>query len=560
MIKRALVVLTLALLTTSVFAAETQRYLVSMRTAPRKGTFKVLSNSAEAARHRVRTFANVNAFAADLTAEEVAALKASGDVEIIAPVVERHLFTETADDVTDIVSNAAPIRYGQQQVTPWGIQAINAPAVWPVSKGSQNVNVAVIDTGIDFTHPDLKDAYAGGYNALDPTAPPLDDHRHGTHVAGTIAAADNDFGVIGVAPNVKLWAVKVLDDDGKGTDESLTAGIDWVISKAREVGGRWVVNMSLGSRKGSDIEKLAIDRAVQDNIVFVAAAGNTGMPFINYPAGYAGVIAVGAVDSTQTRAAFSTFGAGLAVVAPGVSVPSTFLGGTNTTADVSRDDVLIDASGLNGSPFNTITARLIDCGLGNPEDFPGSVRGRIAFIKRGIIPFREKARNAKNAGAVAVVVYNDEGMPEDISNWTMVFRECTLQTGCVIPPEWENYEFPLTVGARIAQGAEMKNWLNKTVTVGFRPEDYGELSGTSMATPHVAGSAAMLLSLAPELNPAQIALVLEKTAVDVAEEGFDNETAWGLIDLEAAAKYVAPAAFGLPPASVPPSKRRSGGH
>jgi serine protease len=552
MMKRTLVLLILALTATSLFAQETMRYVVSTRTSPREGRFRVMSNATTIARANVRTFANVNGFAANLTAEEVAELKRSGNVLSVMPVVERSIFEETPEEPI------APtgIRYGTEQHMPWGITTIGAPDVWKISKGSRDVHVAVIDTGIDFTHPDLIHAYQGGYNVFKPAEPPMDDHRHGTHVAGTIAAADNSFGVVGVAPNVKIWGVKVLDDDGKGTDETLTAGLDWVISKSKEVGGRWVVNLSLGSRFGSDLEKVAIERALQANIVIVAAAGNTALPNLNYPAGYQGVIAVGATDSTNSVAKFSTFGIGLSVVAPGVSVPSTYRGGYSSSADVTRDDVSIDVIGITGSPYATLSGRLVDCGLGHPEDIPSSVRGRIALMKRGVVPFREKARNAKEAGAIAVVIYNDPELPNDITNWTMVYKNCDIN-GCTMPPEWVDYEFPLTVGATGEFATKLQEWVGKNVTVGFRPEDYGPMSGTSMATPHVAGSAAMLLSLAPSLNVAQVLMALEKTATDVDEKGWDLHTAWGLINLPAAAKYVAPGAFGMPaPPAPPPSKRR----
>lgn len=555
--KRVLVLLALAVVATTGFAAETQRYLISTRTAPQRDRIGGLSVVTDVAKRRVRTFKNINAFAADLTAAEVAELKASGQALIIEPVVERHLLGFAAPRP---ISSNSTIRYNEEQVIPWGITKIGAQDVWAVTQGSENVNVAIIDTGIDYEHPDLKHAIMGGYNAFDPTKQPLDDHRHGTHVAGTIAAADNAFGVVGVAPNVKLWAVKVLDDDGKGTAETLTAGLDWVISKAKEVGGRWVVNMSLGSRFGSDIEAIAIGQALANNIVLVAAAGNTSLPQLNFPAGYQGVIAVGATDDNNELAGFSTWGVGMAVVAPGVSVTSTFRGGLNTSADVTQGNTLVDAVGITGSPFGDVIGKLVDCGLGAPEDFPSSVRNRIALIKRGVIPFREKARNAKDAGAIAVVIYNDEGLPNDIENWTMTYRTCD-PTGCFMPPEWENYEFPLTLGVTLENAAAVKALAGKTVTLGFRPEDYGALSGTSMATPHVTGSAALLLSLAPDLNAAQVLLALEKTANDLGDSGWDMRTAYGLINLPAAARYVAPGAFGLDPVPpVPGSKRRGTRH
>ena len=554
MMKRLAVLLSLAL-TTTAFAAETQRYMVSTRNAPRPDRLRVLGTAAELQKHRVRTFKNINAFAADLTAAEVAELKKSADVLVVEPVVERNLLG--FDD--EPAANAAVIRYNLNQYVPWGVTKVHAENVWSVTKGT-DINVAVIDTGIDYEHPDLRHAYWGGVNVFDETRTPIDDHRHGTHVAGTIAAADNSIGVVGIAPNVKLWAVKVLDSGGKGTSESLTAGLDWVVAKSKEVGGRWVVNMSLGSRFGSEIEHLAIGRALAANIVLVAAGGNTGQQGLNYPAGYDGVIAVGAVGEDSALAPFSTWGVGMSVVAPGVSVTSTFRGGANTSADILNGNSIIDADGLTGSPFGELTGRLVDCGLGYPEDFPSNVKGRIALIQRGEIPFREKVRNAKNAGARAVVVYNAPGHPADLGNWTLVYRDCTVN-GCTLAPEWENYEFPLTVGVSTETAKELKTLINKTVTVGFRPEDYGQLSGTSMASPHVAGAAALMLSLAPHLNNAQIAYAIEATAIDLGDRGWDMRTAHGLLDIAAAARFVAPEKFGGSPQNpVPPSKTRGARH
>jgi len=191
-------------------AEETQRYMVTLRSrpdvTPAMPHVRVLERD-EAARHGVRMFRHVDAFAATLTAAEAAELHRSADVEGVAPVVER-----TAQEVV------SPTDLPQGELaSSWGVVAVHAPDVWPITRG-ENVNVAVLDTGIELEHPDLREAIAGGTNVLDPTKSPQDDNKHGTHVAGIVGARANGFGVVGVAPAVKLWAVKVLDAQGKGSD------------------------------------------------------------------------------------------------------------------------------------------------------------------------------------------------------------------------------------------------------------------------------------------------------------------------------------------------------
>ena len=539
MMKRRITVVLSLLLTLPLFAATTKRYMVSTRTSS-LSSVRIAGDSDAAEKHRVRRFAHVGAFAADLTEAEAAELRQSMSVESVTPVVERHALDLGSDWNTGTTEDTPRF---EPQVTPWGVPMINAPQVWPVTRG-ENVNVAVLDTGIDFEHPDLAAAYAGGYNAIDPSVAPMDDNRHGTHVAGTIAARDNDFGVVGVAPGVKLWAVKVLDQTGKGTDENVTDGLNWTIEQARN-GGRWVINMSLGSRADSPVEAKAVGAAIRAGIVICAGSGNRENQYIDYPAKYPGVIAVGAVNDQRQRADFSSYGAGLSVVAPGVDIPSTLRQGLNTSADVRRTAELIDGWGLKGSPFQSERGKLVDCKLGYPEDIPASVKGRVALVKRGEIPFREKARNAKEAGAIAVIVYNNNDDDYDAENWTMDFVVCN-GGHCAPDPGWEDYQFPLTVGIPQAEGLKLLNAPGEMVTVGFRAEDYGYLSGTSMATPHVTGLSALLLSLDPTLNAAQVKWIIERTAQRLGTTLWDYHTAFGLVDAYAAAKYVAPQKFNVP--------------
>ncbi len=203
---------------------------------------------------------------------------------------------------------------------PWGVKRVNAPSAWNTTLG-RGVKVGVIDTGIDYNHPDLKANYAGGYNALDQSKTPLDDNGHGTHVAGIIGAAADGLGVAGVAPGVSLYAVKVLSAQGSGSYSAIIDGIQWAVDNKLNV-----VNMSLGSPQGSDAMRKAVEAAYKAGVTLIMAAGNDSGP-VNYPAKYPQSIAVSASDSTDKIAKFSSRGAEIAVIAPGVAINSTYMGG-----------------------------------------------------------------------------------------------------------------------------------------------------------------------------------------------------------------------------------------
>lgn len=540
--------LLLALLTLPVaaFAAETQRYLIA---APQQATasskLRVAANFArftEDAERRPRTFRNVDAIAANLTEEEARELRNSGQV-LVEPIVERHVLDE--GDSMPVGTPVGGLATEPQSI-PWGIGAVHAADVWPHTRG-QGVNVAVMDTGINYEHADLRHAYAGGHNAIDPLLPPMDGHRHGTHVAGTIAAADNTFGVVGVAPSVRLWAVKVLGDNGKGTNENVIAGIDWVIEQSKTVPGRWVMNFSLGSTAYSATEAAIVARAIASGIVIVASAGNKATDTMKWPALYDDVISVGAIDKDFKRAAFSSYGSSLSIMAPGADVRSTIIPGIDESAAVSTATEALAAWQLKGSPYGSIASRIVDCGYGEPHEFPWDVSGRIAFIRRGKIPFREMARNAKTAGAVAVVIQTYESDRSPSGAWTLPPVDPS--------PEWENYQFPLTVGVLYSVGEKLLA-AKENVTVAFTSAEYGEMNGTSMAAPHVSGIVALMLALAPATNVSQIEYVLRQTAHDIATPGWDYETSWGVIDALAAAKYIAYEKFNLPPPVPKPTGRR----
>ena len=211
-------------------------------------------------------------------------------------------------------------------VVEWDLETIQVPQVWSNGYSGQGIRIGVIDTGIA-NHPDLR--IAGGASFVSYTTSFSDDNGHGTHVAGIIGALKNNSGVIGVAYGADLYAIKVLDANGAGYLSDVVAGIDYAIQQNLDI-----INLSLGTTTDSLTLKSIIDKAYQRGIVVVAAAGNSGTndtsaDNILFPARYSSAIAVGAIDSRLNRASFSSTGPNLELVAPGVSILSTHLGGQN---------------------------------------------------------------------------------------------------------------------------------------------------------------------------------------------------------------------------------------
>jgi subtilisin family serine protease len=207
---------------------------------------------------------------------------------------------------------------------PWGIDRIDAEKTWDVISGPR-IKIGVIDTGIDRTHPDLKANLKGGVNTISPLKSYTDDNGHGTHVAGIIGASHNTIGVAGVNPMADLYSIKALNRNGSGYFSDIIEGLDWAIANHLNV-----VNMSLGAKTGNQSLADAIKRTHDAGIVIVAAAGNESGA-VSYPAAYPEVIAVSATDRNDVFASFSNYGPEVDIAAPGVSIYSTYKGGTYAT-------------------------------------------------------------------------------------------------------------------------------------------------------------------------------------------------------------------------------------
>jgi len=200
----------------------------------------------------------------------------------------------------------------------WGVSQFKVPEAWKVTKG-EGVTIAVIDTGCQLNHVDLKDNLLDGFNFIDPTKLPEDNGDHGTHVTGILVAEQNDVGIVGVSPLAKVRPIKVLDAYGDGQVEDVVAGIRWAIKQRVDL-----ISLSLGTRRPLASLRWAIKAADKAGIPVFVAAGNMGnSEHLLYPANYPETIAIGAIDKNMERADFSNTGHNLDFLAPGVDILST---------------------------------------------------------------------------------------------------------------------------------------------------------------------------------------------------------------------------------------------
>jgi thermitase len=279
-----------------------------------------------------------------------------------------------------------------QEQYQWNLPAIRAENGWDLTRGKEEVIVAVIDTGVDLNHPDLKNRIIEGHNILENNNFPDDDNGHGTHVAGIIASeTNNQEGTAGITWYNKIMPVKTMEAGGYGTSFDIAKGIMWAVDHGADV-----INLSLGNYQTSEMMKHAVDYAYKHNVVMVAAAGNDNSTQPSYPAAYPEVLAVSAVDFNGSRASFSNYGDYVDVTAPGVQIPSTYfnqqyaaLSGTSmATPHVAGLAALIrseNPSLSNQEVMNIIKKTAYDLG----------VRGNDAEFGTGLIDVRKALEAAR---------------------------------------------------------------------------------------------------------------------------------------------------------------------
>ncbi len=308
----------------------------------------------------------------------VVEFEASNEIAVLAQGLEGVRYVEPLVRASAVYTPADP-----EYVHQWGLPRIGAPTAWDETRGSSDVLIAIIDTGVLLSHGDL-DAHIDTVNGYDfanndPTA--NDDQGHGTHVAGIAAAMANGVYGVGVAPDCTILPVKVLDANGDGDSYEIAVGIQWAADHGADV-----INLSLGSYSFSQVEADAVAYAQAKDVVVVGASGNDSLKYVTYPAGLPGVIAVGATNSSDVASFFSNGGPRLDLAAPGQTILSTSLTGGMTMMDGTSmaAPFVSGAAALVRSKFPELTeAQVVACLEASARDLGAA--GKDDSYGRGLL-------------------------------------------------------------------------------------------------------------------------------------------------------------------------------
>jgi subtilisin family serine protease len=441
----------------------------------------------------------------------------------------------------------------------------------------KGIKVGILDTGIDYNHPDLKDAYKGGYDFVNNDNDPMETTyadwkksgkpelngssayytEHGTHVAGIIGGrgkADSEYKMLGAAPEADIYSYRVLGPYGSGTTDAIIAGLDRAVKDGMDV-----LNLSLGNALNDPLyaTSIAVNNAVLSGVTTVVAAGNSGDK--NFTLGSPGAAALALTVGASTISLDIYQYAGVQ-------------NGVNYTLRQLARNYSDDLTLLKGKTF-----QLVDVGLArSTTDFNGKdLNGKFAFIKRGTNALIDKIKNAKARGAVGVLMYNDEANQAEgaiqsfigesvdaipafsVSNSEGNAILAAIKTGNTSftfgdyskvqtasdelagfssrGPSRVNYEIkPEVTAPGVAIMSTVPFYVNNKNVDGTHTEDYQyayqRLSGTSMATPYVAGVSALLLQSNKDLQPADIKSILMNTADPLSKDYSVFEIGSGRVD------------------------------
>ena len=418
------------------------------------------------------------------------------------------------------------------QVTPYNYSQIQAEQL-TLQAGQK---VCVIDSGIaemdgetggyneDFNWAQItgdNDSGTGNYNA--------DGGPHGTHVAGTIGAADNGIGIIGVAPSVPMHIIKVFNDAGWGYSSDLAQA-----ASLCEAAGANIINMSLSGTVPVSVEENAFNSFRDAGGLAVAAAGNHATSARHYPAGYKSVMMIGGVNKDDGKYAASAFpsftvtsgrgkklktedndGYGVEIAAGGQDVLSTVPSGVGAVAALTVNGAAVTTAPSDNTGVVTASTYF----MGTAEGTDAGANGNICMIDRGAISFADKINNCANSGGVGAVVINN------VAGDGPVYMDVTGVTT----------DIP-AVGAAFEDRAVLVG--SSTATIDSTAGNYAVFSGTSMSTPTVAGGAALVWSNHPTCTGEEIRAALKASAQDIGPTGRDVDFGYGIAKAKNASDYL----------------------
>jgi subtilisin family serine protease len=466
-----------------------------------------------------------NAAAAHIPAAALNGLSRNPNIEYIEPDVIREPYATWAN------SSAGG------EVLPYGIQMVQADRVSSPNPGA--VTLCIIDSGYSQQHVDLKDGV--GFTTTSGTGTwNRDSCGHGSHVAGTIAAiSGNAAGVVGANPGVSLHIVKVFGNDSLVEDGSCSwtysSTLVAALNSCRNAGAD-VVSMSLGGGARSRTEENAFNSADKAGVLSIAAAGNAGNNTTSYPAGYASVMSVAAVDANEAKASFSQANRDVEIAAPGVSVLST---------TPWLDDNTLAAAGttwsggrIEGAARGSVSGALVNGGRCTSSS--AAWAGKVVLCERGDISFADKVSNVQAGGGVAAAVYNLAA-----SDPTCGVYSGTLGTGVTSPVR------AITLSCSDGSAAVAAAGANGTVSSAFLAPNsgYEAWDGTSMATPHVSAVAALVWSCNLNKTNEQVRNALTASARDKGTAGRDNSYGYGIVQAVGAVQ-----ALGMGSCTITPAK------
>jgi subtilisin family serine protease len=492
--------------------AEDDRYVIQVDES-KKGLVKALTKKL-GGEIKVDSYGFIAATFSGKTLSEVKGLLNNPHIKLIE---EDHL--RKAFNFSDDIGNPMV-----QQITPYAIKQSQADLL---TLQQSDVKVCVIDSGLDMSSGDFLEDRINGDNDPGTGNWFVAGGEHGTHVAGTIAAADNGFGVVGMAPGVPLHIIKVFNAEGYAYSSNLAQAANLC-----GAAGANIISMSLGGGGANSTEENAFKDFTANGGLVVAAAGNDGNSVRSYPAGYPSVMMIGANDNNNNIADFSQFpgcttGRGkrattdeticVEVTAGGVNTLSTFPAGLASAAGLSANGTSYETSAMEN--YGTVDQGATYF-MGTAEAVDTNAAGAVCVIDRGNISFFDKVNNCELSGGIGAVIINNE--PGVLSG---TLGDATTNTTSI----------PAVGAAQEDRSALMAA---TSMDISVTSSDYGFLSGTSMATPAVSGVAALVWSNHPTCTGSQIRQVLKDTALDAGAAGKDDYFGYGIVQAADADAYI----------------------